>query len=64
MWNNVKKIFKTFKFNLVLNLCLAKKNKTKLTDKTGTNSYGATVTYRVYKSNAPAAFTNNSLVIS
>lgn len=37
---------------------------TKLTDKTGTNSYGATVTYRVYKSNAPAAFTNNSLVIS
>ena len=37
---------------------------TKLSDKTGTNSYGATVTYRVYKSNAPAAFTNNSLAIS
>lgn len=34
---------------------------TKLTDLTGTNSNGATVTYRVYRSNAPAAFTNNSL---
>lgn len=37
---------------------------TKLADITGTNSFGATVTYRVYKSNAPAAFTNNSLVIT
>lgn len=37
---------------------------TKLADITGTNSYGANVTYRVYKSNAPAAFTNNQLVIS
>ena len=37
---------------------------TKLADITGTNSFGATVTYRVYKSNAPAAFTSNSLVIT
>lgn len=37
---------------------------TKLADITGTNSYGANVTYRIYKSNAPAAFTNNQLVIS
>ena len=37
---------------------------TKLADITGTNSFGATVTYRVYKSNAPAAFTNNNLVIT
>ena len=37
---------------------------TKMTDVTGTNSYGATVTYCIYKSNAPAAFTSNNLVIS
>ena len=37
---------------------------TKMTDVTGTNSFGATVTYRIYKSNAPAAFTSNNLVIS
>jgi hypothetical protein len=37
---------------------------TKLADITGTNSFGASVTYRVYKSNAPAAFTNNQLTIS
>jgi hypothetical protein len=37
---------------------------TKMTDVTGVNSYGASVTYRIYKSNAPAAFTSNSLVIS
>jgi len=37
---------------------------TKQSDIAGVNSFGATVTYRVYKSNAPAAFTNNSLVIS
>jgi len=37
---------------------------TKLADITGVNSFGASVTYRIYKSNAPAAFTNNSLVIS
>ncbi len=37
---------------------------TKLADISETNSYGANVTYRVYKSNAPAAFTNNQLVIS
>jgi len=37
---------------------------TKQADITGTNSFGATVTYRVYKSNAPAAFTNNNLVIT
>lgn len=34
---------------------------TKLADVTGTNDYGATVTYRVYKSNATSAFTNNTL---
>lgn len=34
---------------------------TKLADVTGTNNYGATVTYRVYKSNATSAFTNNTL---
>ena len=37
---------------------------TKMTDVSGTNSYGSTVTYRIYKSNAPAAFTSNNLVIS
>lgn len=37
---------------------------TKQADKTGVNSFGATVTYRVYKSNAPQAFTNNNLVIT
>ena len=37
---------------------------TKQADITGTNSFGAAVTYRVYKSNAPAAFTNNNLVIT
>lgn len=34
------------------------------TDVTGTNSYGATVSYRIYKSNALGAFTNNSLAFS
>ena len=37
---------------------------TKLANVTGTNSYGATVTYKVYKSNAPKAFTNNKLTIT
>ncbi len=37
---------------------------TKLSDVTGTNSFGATVTYRIYKSNAPKAFTSNSLAFS
>lgn len=37
---------------------------TKQADITGVNSFGATVTYRIYKSNAPKAFTNNQLVIS
>lgn len=37
---------------------------TKLSDLTGTNSFGATVTYRVYKSNATNAFTNNTLAIT
>lgn len=37
---------------------------TKLTDVTGTNSYGANVSYRVYKSNSTNAFTNNSLIFS
>lgn len=37
---------------------------TKLSDVAGTNSYGASVTYRVYKSNSTAAFTNNSLAFS
>lgn len=34
---------------------------TKLADVSGTNSYGATVTYRVYRSNSPQAFTNQNL---
>jgi len=33
-------------------------------DVSGTNSYGATVTYRVYRSNATNAFTNNTLAFS
>ena len=33
-------------------------------DVTGTNSYGATVTYKVYKSDAKGAYTNNRLTIS
>jgi len=37
---------------------------TKLTDVTGTNTFGANVSYRVYKSNAPQAFTSNSLAFS
>lgn len=37
---------------------------TKLTDISGTNSYGATVSYRIYKSNSTNAFTNNSLAFS
>jgi len=37
---------------------------TKLSDVTGTNSYGANVSYRVYKSNSTNAFTNNSLTFS
>ena len=37
---------------------------TKLTDVTGTNSFGANVSYRVYKSNAVQAFTSNSLAIT
>lgn len=37
---------------------------TKLTDVTGTNSYGADVTYRIYKSNATNAFTNNTLTFN
>lgn len=37
---------------------------TKLTDISGINSFGASVTYRVYKSNASDAFTNNSLAFS
>jgi hypothetical protein len=37
---------------------------TKLTDISGTNSFGASVIYRVYKSNATDAFTNNSLAFS
>lgn len=36
---------------------------TKQADIEGVNSFGADVTYRVYKSNAPGAFTNNKLVI-
>lgn len=36
----------------------------KLTDVTGVNSNGATVTYRVYKSNSLLAFTSNTLVFS
>lgn len=34
---------------------------TKLPDISGTNSYGASVTYRVYKSNSTMAFTNDKL---
>ena len=37
---------------------------TKLTDLTGTNLNGADVTYRVYRSNAKGAFTNNSIQFS
>lgn len=37
---------------------------TKLSDITGVNNYGANVTYRVYKSNATLAFTNNTLTFS
>lgn len=37
---------------------------TKLTDVSGTNSFGANVSYRVYRSNATNAFTNNSLAFS
>jgi hypothetical protein len=37
---------------------------TKLADVTGVNSFGATVTYRVYKSNSTNAFTNNKLIIT
>jgi hypothetical protein len=37
---------------------------TKLTDLTGTNMNGADVTYRVYRSNAKGAFTNNSIQFS
>lgn len=36
----------------------------KLTDVSGVNSYGATVSYRIYKSNATQAFTSNSLAFS
>jgi hypothetical protein len=37
---------------------------TKLSDVTGLNNYGVSVTYRVYKSNATLAFTNNTLTFS
>jgi len=37
---------------------------TKLTDVSGVNSFGASVTMRVYRSNAPGAFTNSSLAFS
>lgn len=37
---------------------------TQLTEVTGTNSFGATVTYKIYKSNATQAFTDNSLAFS
>jgi len=37
---------------------------TKLEDVVGVNSYGATVTYRVYKSNSTNAFTNVSLAFN
>jgi hypothetical protein len=37
---------------------------TKLTDVTGLNSNGATVTYRIYRSNSTQAFTSNSLQFS
>lgn len=37
---------------------------TKLTDVSGTNLNGANVTYRVYRSNAQGAFTNNSIQFS
>jgi hypothetical protein len=37
---------------------------TKLSDVVGTNAYGASVTYRVYRSNATNAFTSNTLSFS
>jgi hypothetical protein len=37
---------------------------TQLTEVTGTNSFGATLTYKIYKSNATQAFDNNSLSFS
>jgi len=37
---------------------------TKLTNVTVTNYYGEAVSNIIYKSNAPAAFTNNSLAFS
>jgi hypothetical protein len=37
---------------------------TKLSDVVGTNTYGASVTYRVYRSNSTNAFTNNTLSFS
>lgn len=37
---------------------------TKLTDISGTDAYGGTVTYRIYKSNADDAFTSNNLAFS
>lgn len=37
---------------------------TKLSDVSGVNSFGANVTYRVYRSNATNAFTNNTLAFS
>ena len=37
---------------------------TKLSDVAGTNTYGASVIYRVYRSNATNAFTNNTLVFT
>jgi hypothetical protein len=37
---------------------------TKLSDVTGVNNYGVSVTYRVYKSNATQAFTDNTLTFS
>lgn len=37
---------------------------TKLTDVSGNNAYGASVTYRIYKSNATNAFSSNTLTFS
>lgn len=37
---------------------------TKLTDITGTDNFGGSVTYRIYKSNADNAFTSNTLAFS
>ena len=37
---------------------------TKLSDISGVNSYGANVTYRIYRTNASNAFSNNSLAFS